>query len=110
MKNIYNERKFMRFLVLRERTLKKLYEEDYEIFLIKLSLSQRLTHLKRLELEKLDNRILIEFGDYVHHYVYKPIKKQEYTNIVESISYMEFMRKQFIKEIKKIKGAKDGVN
>lgn len=110
MQKIYNHVKFIKFLVLREKNLRRLYEDDYEIFLIKLSISQKLTHLKRLELEALNNRVLKEFGEYTHHYVYKPTKKQDYEKIVASISYMEFMRKQFIKEIKKIKGERNGDN
>lgn len=105
MRHIYNHKKFNKFVISREKNLLNLYEDSYQLFVKKLYLSQRILEVKRLQLEKLENRELVNFENYVSHIVYQP-NKFRFTEIVEHISFCEFMTMRINQEIKKINKGK----
>jgi len=107
MKHIYNYSLFLKFSIMREKTLINL---DRKLLIEKLFISQNLLHKKTIILEKLIQKKLIPFGNFNSNLMYR-FNNFNYEHIIESISYCEFMNMRMTQEIKKIiKKTKDQKN
>lgn len=100
MKDIYNYSEYLKFTIAREKNLLDL---DYDLLIQKLYLSQKILKINRLKLESLQDRKLIDFGNYINHITYKAVSKNRYLEIVGVISYCEYLTMKIHKEIKKDK-------